>query len=330
MKQICVRLFAAAIASLGFVVVLFAPGNSRAQALQKVRVAIPTINVLTRPWYIAKDKGFYAAEGLDPEFIYVQGTLQPPALVNGEIDFAGSGDTGVRAAANGVPIKLVFAMTHRPDFMLVVRPEIKSGKELRNKKIAVSSIGSLTAVGAKAAAGALGLNPDTDIFLMGMGEQTNRFAALQAGSADGMIVDPGLALAAQKKGFYILSRVGEQLELIQVGLAMSNQKLKSHLEMARRFLKASVRGLVDVQKNPEDMIQAVMKLRKLNREDATAVYKMELNSFTKDGTPSRKSVESAIQIALQGRSGPKPTYEDLVDLTPLKQAHKELGITGNY
>lgn len=330
MKQICVRLFAAAIASLGFVVVLFAPGNSRAQALQKVRVAIPTINVLTRPWYIAKDKGFYAAEGLDPEFIYVQGTLQPPALVNEEIDFAGSGDTGVRAAANGVPIKLVFAMTHRPDFMLVVRPEIKSGKELRNKKIAVSSIGSLTAVGAKAAAGALGLNPDTDIFLMGMGEQTNRFAALQAGSADGMIVDPGLALAAQKKGFYILSRVGEQLELIQVGLAMSNQKLKSHLEMARRFLKASVRGLVDVQKNPEDMIQAVMKLRKLNREDATAVYKMELNSFTKDGTPSRKSVESAIQIALQGRSGPKPTYEDLVDLTPLKQAHKELGITGNY
>lgn len=330
MKQICVRLFAAAIASLGFVVVLFAPGNSRAQALQKVRVAIPTINVLTRPWYIAKDKGFHAAEGLDPEFIYVQGTLQPPALVNGEIDFAGSGDTGVRAAANGVPIKLVFAMTHRPDFMLVVRPEIKSGKELRNKKIAVSSIGSLTAVGAKAAAGALGLNPDTDIFLMGMGEQTNRFAALQAGSADGMIVDPGLALAAQKKGFYILSRVGEQLELIQVGLAMSNQKLKSHLEMARRFLKASVRGLVDVQKNPEDMIQAVMKLRKLNREDATAVYKMELNSFTKDGTPSRKSVESAIQIALQGRSGPKPTYEDLVDLTPLKQAHKELGITGNY
>lgn len=330
MKQICVRLFAAAIASLGFVAVLFAPGNSQAQALQKVRVAIPTINVLTRPWYIAKDKGFYAAEGLDPEFIYVQGTLQPPALVNEEIDFAGSGDTGVRAAANGVPIKLVFAMTHRPDFMLVVRPEIKSGKELRNKKIAVSSIGSLTAVGAKAAAGALGLNPDTDIFLMGMGEQTNRFAALQAGSADGMIVDPGLALAAQKKGFYILSRVGEQLELIQVGLAMSNQKLKSHLEMARRFLKASVRGLVDVQKNPEDMIQAVMKLRKLNREDATAVYKMELDSFTKDGTPSRKSVESAIQIALQGRSGPKPTYEDLVDLTPLKQAHKELGITGNY
>ena len=91
-----------------------------------------------------------------------------------------------------------------------------------------------------------------------------------------------------------------------------------------------MRGLVDVQKNPEDMIQAVMKLRKLNREDATAVYKMELNSFTRDGAPSRKSVESAIQIALQGRPGPKPTYEDLVDLTPLKQAHKELGITGNY
>ena len=165
---------------------------------------------------------------------------------------------------------------------------------------------------------------------MGMGEQTNRFAALQAGTADGMIVDPGLALAAQKKGFHILSRVGEQLELIQVGLYMSNQKLKSNPELARRFLKGSVRGLIDVQKNPEDMIRAIMKLRKLDREDATAVYQMEINSFTSDGTPSRKSIENAIQIALQGRPGPKPTYEDLVDLTPLKQAHKELGITANY
>jgi NitT/TauT family transport system substrate-binding protein len=330
MKQIRWWLFAGLVALLTFVAVAVAPGDIQAQVLQKTRIAIPTINVLTRPWYIANDKGFYAAEGLDPEFVYVQGTLQVPALVNGEIDFAGSGDTGVRAAANGAPIKLVFAMTHQPDFMLVVRPEIKSGKDLRRKKIAISSLGSLTAVGAKAAASALGLNPDTDIFLLGMGEQTNRFAALQAGSADGMIVDPGLALAAQKKGFRILSRVGEQLELIQVGLAMSNQKLKSDPELARRVLKASVRGLIDVQKNPEDMIQAVMKLRKLNREDATAVYKMELNSFTKDGTPSRKSVESAIEIALQGRPGPKPTYEDLVDLTPLKQAHKELGITGNY
>jgi NitT/TauT family transport system substrate-binding protein len=322
--------FAEVVTFLAFFIALLGHAHVDAQALQKTRVAIPTINVLTRPWFIAKDKGFYAAEGLDPEFIYVQGTLQPPALVNGEIDFAGSGDTCVRAAANGLPMKLIFAMTHQPDFMLVVKPEIQSGKELRNKKIAVSSLGSLTAVGAKAAAGALGLNPDTDIFLMAMGEQINRFAALQAGTADGMIVDPGLALAAQKKGFRILSRVGEQLDLIQIGLSMSNQKLRSNLDLARRFLKGSVRGLVEVQKSPEDMIQAVMKLRKLNREDATAVYKMELNSFTKDGTPSRKSVESAIQIALQGRPGPKPAYEDLVDLTPLKQAHKELGITGKY
>jgi NitT/TauT family transport system substrate-binding protein len=318
--------FAGRIAIVLFIAVVFSAAGVQAQALQKTRVAIPTINVLTRPWFIAKDKGFYAAEGLDPEFIYVQGTLQPPALLNGEIDFAGSGDTCVRAAANGLPMKLIFAMTHQPDFMLVVKPEIQSGKDLRNKKIAISSLGSLTAVGAKAAAGALGLNPETDIFLMAMGEQINRFAALQAGSADGMVVDPGLALAAQKKGFRILSRIGEQLDLIQIGLTMSNQKLKSNPDLARRFLKGSVRGLIEVQKNPEDMIQAVMKLRKLNREDATAVYKMELNSFTKDGTPSRKSVESAIQIALQGRSGPKPTYEDLVDLTPIKQAHKELGI----
>src|SRR3989304_4316734 len=172
MKQIRSWVFAGLVAFFAFVAVGLAPGHIQAQALQKVRIAIPTINVLTRPWYIAKDKGFYAAEGLDPEFIYVQGTLQPPALVNGEIDFAPSGD--------------------------------------------------------------LGPTPDPDIFLLGVGEQTNRFAALQAGSADGMIVDPGLALAAQKKGFHILSRVGEQLELIQVGLAMSNQKLKSHLDLARR------------------------------------------------------------------------------------------------
>ena len=331
MRRIRSCILASLFVCLMFAAAGLAPEDVQGQALQKPRLGIPTINILTRPIYIAKDKGFFAAEGLDPEIIYVQGTLEPPALINGELDFAGSGDTCVRAAANGVPLKFIFAMTHQPDFMLVVKGNIKTGSDLRGKKIAVSSQGSLTAIGAKAAAAALGINPDTDIFLLGLGEQTNRFAALQAGSADGMIVDPGYSLAAQKKGFNILYRVGDLLELIQVGFSMSNQKLKSDPDLARRFLKGAVRGLVDVQKNPEDMIQSVMKLRKLSREDATTIYKMELNSFTKDGTPSRKSVENAIQIALQGKPGAKPvTYEDLVDLTPLKQAHKELGITGNY
>jgi hypothetical protein len=56
----------------------------------------------------------------------------------------------------------------------------------------------------KAAASALGLNPDTDILLLGMGEQTNRFAAVQAGSADGMTVDPGLKRNAVKNGAFDL------------------------------------------------------------------------------------------------------------------------------
>jgi len=78
MKQIRSWLFAAWSRFSRLSLSYLRPGRP-SPAWQKVRVAIPTINVLTRPWYIAKDKGcFYAAEGLDPEFIYVQGTLPAP------------------------------------------------------------------------------------------------------------------------------------------------------------------------------------------------------------------------------------------------------------
>ncbi|HLC25878.1 MAG TPA: ABC transporter substrate-binding protein, partial [bacterium] len=102
MRRIRSCILASLFVCLMFAATGLAPRDARAQALQKTRVGIPTVNVLTLPLYIAKEKGFYTAEGLDPEIIYVQGTLEPPALVNGELDFAGSGDTCVRAGANGV------------------------------------------------------------------------------------------------------------------------------------------------------------------------------------------------------------------------------------
>jgi hypothetical protein len=55
MKQIRSWVSVGGVAFLTVVAVVLAPGDIQAQALQKTRIAIPTINVLTRPWYIAKD-----------------------------------------------------------------------------------------------------------------------------------------------------------------------------------------------------------------------------------------------------------------------------------
>jgi len=63
MRRIRSCILASLFVCLMFAAAGLAPEDVQGQALQKTRLGIPTINILTRPIYIAKDKGFFAAKG---------------------------------------------------------------------------------------------------------------------------------------------------------------------------------------------------------------------------------------------------------------------------
>ena len=63
-----------------------------------------------------------------------------PALITGDIDFTLRGSSTVLSAARGLPVRMLFVGTVKPFWALVVRPEVNSVKDLKNKVMSVAGM----------------------------------------------------------------------------------------------------------------------------------------------------------------------------------------------
>jgi NitT/TauT family transport system substrate-binding protein len=113
---------------------------------EKVIIGLPTTSMSMLPIFFAQDKGFFREEGLDPQLVFVGGRLQVPALAAGEMDFSASAETVLRAAVQGLPLKVVVYMNSRMAVSLIVAPEIKNIAGLKGRSIGVTSIGGARAL----------------------------------------------------------------------------------------------------------------------------------------------------------------------------------------
>lgn len=94
------------------------------------------------PVWVAKDKGFYAEEGLDVEVIYGKGsTLSAQLVGSGDNDFAMcSGDTALMSKVKGLPIKVLAVMIQKSPVCVryFEKTDIKVPKDLEGKRIGLN------------------------------------------------------------------------------------------------------------------------------------------------------------------------------------------------
>jgi NitT/TauT family transport system substrate-binding protein len=115
----------------------------QARAADTVKFLLPTVTELPSfaPWILAKSEGYYAAEGLDVQFLVGRGGVDVATQVGaGNADMGeATGDTTIFVRGNGVPVKTVAVLGGGGLMQLVVRNDsgIKDLKGLRGKKIAV-------------------------------------------------------------------------------------------------------------------------------------------------------------------------------------------------
>ena len=102
--------------------------------LATVRIGYVSRSILDMPYIIARDRGFFREEGLEPELIFMKAAQTIPAMLAGGIDFGTATGTGISAAVSGVDVRLIFALTDRPSFDLISVPTITSVQQLRGKK----------------------------------------------------------------------------------------------------------------------------------------------------------------------------------------------------
>jgi NitT/TauT family transport system substrate-binding protein len=121
-------------------------GYSQTKPLKKINVGVPSVSVANIIIYVTKEAKLYDKYGLDAQVIAINGSgIASKALIGGNLDIVPVATPTVIAANLAGSDMAILAHT-MPGVVhaLMVKPEIKRVEDLKGKKIAVSSLGSLT------------------------------------------------------------------------------------------------------------------------------------------------------------------------------------------
>src|SRR5512147_1614399 len=78
---------------------------------ERIRTAVPGLNLNYLSVFTAEARGFFRDEGLENETIVIGGPAGIAALVSGDVDYSGAGGSGLRAAVKGAPLKAIMYQT---------------------------------------------------------------------------------------------------------------------------------------------------------------------------------------------------------------------------
>ncbi len=97
---------------------LFLVSWSKEGQTETIKIAIPSTTQAVLPFTIARDKGYYRAEGLDVELILVSAPIASRALLSGDVTVATVGGAGLPPVLRGSPFKFLFTTYNRAMFWL--------------------------------------------------------------------------------------------------------------------------------------------------------------------------------------------------------------------
>jgi NitT/TauT family transport system substrate-binding protein len=310
------------------IVSLFAVEPSR--AAENVRVAYPSMNTSVFCLIIAQKEGYLKEEGIDAQLLSIRGEIAIRTTLAGEVDFFTNAGSALAAAVRSVPVKIVTVFQDKPGWDLIAQPDIKSVAQLRGKNIAIMSPEGSLAVVAREILRKNGIDPAKDVNLVVMGGDEVRFPALQTKSIQATLFNSGMSLKAQKEGFTKLAAASDYANLIEGGLATSNDKIKQNPEKTFRFIRASLKGLSFFVSKREPAIKYMTEaLRLKDQELINAIYDIQSKLVLRDGFTDDKVLQSMIDSMKNTTKVQREIkVSDVFDLTFVKRANEELRNSG--
>ena len=168
------------------------PGFSQ-EARSKLRISYPNVSICCLALFAAQQWKTFEQNGLDVEIIQMRSQAANSALASGDIHYvAGVGPNSVAATLRGLPSKAVWFASESLIYSVMARPEFKSLKELRGKRIGLTGLGGTSDVALRIALEAVGENPK-DFIIVALGAPQ----LMLASPVDGGPTLPTIAWQAQ-------------------------------------------------------------------------------------------------------------------------------------
>src|SRR3990170_1613955 len=191
---------------LAIAILALFPWAGAADAADKVRLSISSVDVSFLTSGIASKRSFFRDENLDVEIIRMNANVSITALSTGDIDYTMVFASVVRGAMRGMPMRVVASYMDSSTHLLIARPEYKSLKELKGKTLAVSTYGATSDVAARMMFKQAGVDPERELKIIQLGGERARYAALKEGIVEVAVLSPPTDSDATRSGLRVLSR----------------------------------------------------------------------------------------------------------------------------
>ena len=311
------------------VVSLFVVAPSR--AVDNLRVACPSMSSTSVfSLVIAQKEGYFREEALNVELLSIRGEIAIRTVLAGEVDFFTNAGSALAAAVRGVPVRLLTVFQDKPSWDLIAQPEVKSIAQLRGKNIAVMSPEGSLAVVAREMLRKNGLDPAKDVNLVTMGGDEVRFPALQTRSIQATLFSTAMSIKAQRDGFNKLGNASEYANLIEGGLATSQDKIRQQPEKIYRFIRGALKGLIFYVSKRDAAIKYIMDTLRMNdRELVGSIYEILTPLALREGFSDDKVLRSMIDDMKRTTKVQRDIkVPDIFDLSFVKKANEEIKASG--
>lgn len=227
------------------------------QGATAIKMALPGAAVAAGPVYLARDRGYFAAQGLDVELVnFASSAEMVPALATGEVLAAvGAASPGVyNAVRRGIELKIVADAGSTPPgagfTALVVRKDlvdsgaVRDYADLRGRRIAVPSRASTSLIDVDRALqlGGLTLN-DVDVVELPFADVNAAFASRNLDAA--IQIEPLVAAGVARELFVRWRGSDELYPGHQLAFIMYSPRMPA--DVGQRFMQAYLRGARDYQ-----------------------------------------------------------------------------------
>ena len=223
------------------------------------------------PFYYGKDRGFYAAEGIDVTLNEGRGSANTVQVVAAGSDTFGLADSSsvILTASKGADVKSVVSLLNSTGFAVISMAStgIRTPKDLEGKRLAVSPgdpLGQLFQ--AVAAVNKLDMSKITlvqvDPAAKVVSVLEKKADALLGGADDQyfLIKQRGIEPAALR-----FADVGANI--VGMTVLTKGELIKTKPDLVRRFVRASIRSWEEAKKNPGAAVDAALKVKPdLNRQ----------------------------------------------------------------
>lgn len=205
------------------------------------------------PFYVAVDKGYYAAEGLEIEFDYSFETDGMALVGANELPFAiVSGEQVILARAQELPV--VYMMEWFQRYPIAVISKVAAGIEkptdLEGHTVGLPGFFGASYVGF---VGLLSANSMSEADVQANEIGYTQIESLLTDQSDAVVVyvnNEPVQLAMQGEDINIIY-VADYIDMVANGIITNEETITNNPELVQNFIRATLRGLSDTLADPE-------------------------------------------------------------------------------